>query len=1403
MRKYLALLSVALVLLLTGTALAETNLLENPRFEALGQDGLPLGWDTGAYLTAEGYTAFSTAEDGLEGSCAVITNFGDNDARFTQAVTVEPDSVYRLSGYVRASEVEDYGWGANLSVEGVYLTVESFFDTGDEWVYTELYGRTGPDQTEIVVYARLGGYGGESMGTAAFDDLCLEKVDSLPEGALCEPWYYDSSAWSSTEEQEEEEDSTASPFWPWLLVLSALWLIGGAYIVLQLLPKRADLRQKGRMPLFAVVGLVLAFLLRYVIAVLVDGYQVDVNCFVAWGYTMADYGPTAFYSSTSFCDYPPGYMLVLGLNELLARGLTALFGGALPNLLRRSVLIKLLPMACDIGMALLAYRASEKRGSSREQAGLLSLLVAFCPALICNSAAWCQVDAVLCLLLALVVWFALEHRWQLALPVYMLAVLVKPQALMAGPVGLLALVMEFMPGLRRRDDFEKPAALFGKPACLKQILIGLGAALAVALAVLLPFVIGMGGVSWLIQKYSDTLASYPYATVNTANLYYLFGGNWSALTSRAHIGVKLLLALIAGGWGLWHGLGLRKHRAAAWWLEPALMGCFAAFYLGACFTDCSWTVIGYTAMGLAFAVVMPLLLRSRRLDFLPLAGGLLFLLLYVLGTKMHERYLFPALILLALAFAIHRDWRLPAVLLLVSCTLFVNEGIVLDNSVRLGSSMGHLNDDTRWLNMLLSALNVCAVPLLLWTAGDIALDGDAVPAEASPLTRLLPEKALAPGKQKDPLDFRPDAGLHWKRIDTVLVLTVTLLYSALALWNLGSTKAPQTFWTSTSASEQVVLDLGQHYDDVAVAYYCGVSYDNFSVAVSDDGETWSEEYWAEMNEGSCYQWKYLVPTYNSSEGVSFTWVNHLSDVRRVSGRYVRVSANQIGLKLGEIIFRDADGNGIAATVVSRSGERTDSPLLSDPSLCVDEPDSLEGEPGWYNSTYFDEIYHARTGKELLDGTSPYEWTHPPLGKVIMSFFISIFGMTPFGWRFGGALMGILMLPFMYLLGKQLTKKTLPAFAAMSLMALDCMHLTQTRIATIDSFPVFFIIAAYLFMLRFMQRDIARQPMKKLLPDLGLCGLMISLGIASKWIALYAGAGLAVLYFWTLARHLRLSRLAQARLREDNAAGKRGDAERLTPEQRSELKQRTEGLWRRLLALCLWCCLFFIVLPVTVYLLSYIPALAYQKADSLGEFISLVIREQQNMYNYHSTPGLGMDHAFYSPWYEWPLIVRPMYYAMAYFQPEGCSMSIFCFGNPLVWLVGLVGLAATLCFWLRKHVYRLEGRDSLLHAESHDWDVGPAFILIGLLAQLLPWILVPRGTYIYHYFASIPFLVLAITLLLHRCCLRFPKSGKVVVIVYLVLTALSFLLFYPYASGITAPTWWLDLGKRFLNLYYSL
>ncbi|MEI3427806.1 MAG: phospholipid carrier-dependent glycosyltransferase [Christensenellales bacterium] len=128
-------------------------------------------------------------------------------------------------------------------------------------------------------------------------------------------------------------------------------------------------------------------------------------------------------------------------------------------------------------------------------------------------------------------------------------------------------------------------------------------------------------------------------------------------------------------------------------------------------------------------------------------------------------------------------------------------------------------------------------------------------------------------------------------------------------------------------------------------------------------------------------------------------------------------------------------------------------------------------------------------------------------------------MTPFGWRFAGALAGVLMLPGMYLLGK-LTKRRMGAFAAMFLMAVDTMHFTQTRIATIDSFVVLFIIWSYVFMVYYLRMDYWRKPLIKTLIPLALSGLFMGMAVASKWTGCFAGVGLAVLFFWSVWRRSR-------------------------------------------------------------------------------------------------------------------------------------------------------------------------------------------------------------------------------------------------------------------------------------------
>lgn len=123
-----------------------------------------------------------------------------------------------------------------------------------------------------------------------------------------------------------------------------------------------------------------------------------------------------------------------------------------------------------------------------------------------------------------------------------------------------------------------------------------------------------------------------------------------------------------------------------------------------------------------------------------------------------------------------------------------------------------------------------------------------------------------------------------------------------------------------------------------------------------------------------------------------------------------------------------------------------------------------------------EIYHARTAYENIEGVYPYEISHPPLGKLIIAIGIELFGMTPFGWRFSGVLFGVLMLPVLYMLLKRMFGSTDICACATAIFAFDFMHFSQTRLATIDTYAVFFILLMYLFMYMYItggrKRDLA-------------------------------------------------------------------------------------------------------------------------------------------------------------------------------------------------------------------------------------------------------------------------------------------------------------------------------------------
>ena len=114
--------------------------------------------------------------------------------------------------------------------------------------------------------------------------------------------------------------------------------------------------------------------------------------------------------------------------------------------------------------------------------------------------------------------------------------------------------------------------------------------------------------------------------------------------------------------------------------------------------------------------------------------------------------------------------------------------------------------------------------------------------------------------------------------------------------------------------------------------------------------------------------------------------------------------------------------------------------------------------------YFDEIYYARAAEEYLGHKEIFEFTHPPLTKLIITFSTWIMHSdTGAGWRFMNLVVGALMVLVMYVFAKRLLGSTLFATAAAAMLTLDGMHFTQSRIATPEITVAFFsLLTLYAF-----------------------------------------------------------------------------------------------------------------------------------------------------------------------------------------------------------------------------------------------------------------------------------------------------------------------------------------------------
>lgn len=983
-----------------------------------------------------------------------------------------------------------------------------------------------------------------------------------------------------------------------------------------------------------------AFLIRVIGAVKYLGYESDMNCFFGWADRIYKVGFGEFYSKDVFTDYPPGYMYVLYVL------------GAIRNLLNLDYysgfyvfLVKLPAILCDLFAGGLIYHMAKKHFTGKS-AVIISCFYLLNPAIIINSSIWGQVDSVYTLFVILMCYFVYQKKLPYAYFAFGLGILIKPQMLIFSPILLYGIIDQVF-----LEDFTKKKFVVN-------LAIGLSAIGVIALLAM-PF-----GLSDVIGQYTDTITSYPYASINAYNIWTVFGLNWVDQTGK-------FLFLTYNQWGTL-----------------------------------------FIILVIAIATYISFKLKNNKSKYFYLAGFII-TGIFTLSVRMHERYMFPALILLLLTYVIRP--RKEILYLYISLSI-----IHLYNVAHVLFKFDPLNFSSKaMVPIMIGIATVLAFGYLLYYTlviyikdNDCYVDsGHGDRKVKGVINTTFRASKILKKDDKNPIK-KSVSKIPLKKADYIIILIITIIYSAIALYDLGDHKIPETSWESNITNDSVIVDLGDVKKISEIAYYLG-NYENriVDIEVSDT---------------------YEGPYTNMSEfemAAVFRWG---TQEYSASGRYVKITSKSDRISLRELMLFDADGNILMPI-------NLDNVMVAN---LFDEQDLYPGRSTFRDSTYFDEIYHARTAYEYIHGLYSYENTHPPLGKIFIALGMLIFGVNPFGWRIMGTLFGIAMVPIIYIFAKKLLKETWLASVVCILFTFDFMHFTQTRIATIDVFVTLFIMLMYYYMYQYIRLSFYDTKLSKTLIPLGLSGLCMGLGIASKWTGVYAGAGLAIIFFLHLYQ----------RYREYQYALKHQEGYTNGIEHKEIVANFYSNMWKTIL----FCIGAFVVVPIIIYILSYLP---FQDGSDAG-VIARMLKNQETMFSYHSH--VDATHPYSSWWYQWPIMYRPIWYYSGHIS-DTISEGISAFGNPLVWWVGIPA-------FLYMIYLAIKNKDKIAR-----------FLIISYLAQYVPWFLVTRITFIYHYFPSVAFVTLMIGYSIKNIVEKYPKLKKAT-FVYAGLVIILFMMFYPVLSG---------------------
>jgi dolichyl-phosphate-mannose-protein mannosyltransferase len=395
---------------------------------------------------------------------------------------------------------------------------------------------------------------------------------------------------------------------------------------------------------------------------------------------------------------------------------------------------------------------------------------------------------------------------------------------------------------------------------------------------------------------------------------------------------------------------------------------------------------------------------------------------------------------------------------------------------------------------------------------------------------------------------------------------------------------------------------------------------------------------------------------------------------------------------------------------------------------------------WVPDAYmFDEVYHAYTAGQYAVGnadaylwnTHPtrtgvaYMWNHPPCGILLIEAGIRLFGDDSFGWRIASAVFGALGVMIVYLLTFALTRRRSAALIAALLLLIDDLYFVQSRVGMLDVFGSVFMMCALWSFFDYLKAGPSRIGF-----SLVRTGVFLGLAIATKWNAAYASFLLGLVVLFRTGQFAVESRRATA-----------------TPETRASLQAHLVALP-----------IGFVLVPALIYMAAYVPF--FLTGHDFAQWREL----QKQILYYHSH--LKATHAYQSRWWEWPLTLRPVWYYVSRATTElgGRVAHVYANGNFVLYPAFVPAV-----LWACARWWKTDRRALLVLA-------------IGFFGQWLPWILVARIAFVYHFLPAAIFGSIAVAWAASELIQR-GGWRRWVAIGYLGLVAASFAFFYPIRTAI--------------------